>query len=241
MKQGSSAGAEPPTDRAADRVVAVLERRIYSGELHDGQMFPSEREIIGEFSVSRTVAREAVKILVGRGLLEDRPRHRPIVRKPGYGTVTNVLGGLVQHLIGQPGGVGQIFEVRIFVEAGLVRLAATDATKDDIRHLREALNRNWDCIEDSEAFYESDKDFHAVFYTIPGNPVFPAIHHSFCDWLDGHWRMMPRLPERNRRNFEAHESILNAILERDPDQAERLLRSHLNDAWLQVKDTFKDL
>lgn len=241
MKQRSSDGAEAPTDRAADRVVAVLERRIFSGELHDGQMLPSEREIIGEFSVSRTVAREAVKILGGRGLLEDRPRHRPIVRKPGYGTVTNVLGGLVQHLIGQPGGVGQIFEVRIFVETGLVRRAATNATKDDIRHLRDALNRNRDCIDDSDAFYESDQDFHAVLYSIPDNPVFPAIHRSFCDWLDGHWRMMPRLPERNLRNFQAHESILNAILERDPDRAEKQLRSHLNDAWQQVKDTFKDI
>ena len=153
----------------------------------------------------------------------------------------DVLGGLVGHLTGQAGGVRQIFDVRIFVEAGLVRQAATRADKADIARLRQALEANHTSIDDSLAFYETDTAFHGVLYSIPGNPIFPAIHNAFRDWLDLRWRQMPRLPERNQQNYEAHARILEAILDRDPDRAEAALRDHLESAWKQVRDTFDDL
>ncbi len=227
--------------RAADGVVAALEERIFSGALTDGQMLPAERELMEEFGISRTVAREAVKMLDSKGLVEALPRHRPVVKRPDYDTVLNVIGGLVKHLIGQPGGVKQIFDIRIFVEAGLVRMAALQAKKTDIANLRAALSRNKACIEDSDAFYDTDIAFHAVLFTIPRNPLFVAIHKSFTDWLDWHWRQMPRLPERNARNYEAHNAIFQAILNRDPDAAEQALRRHLDDAWTQVCDTFGEI
>jgi len=59
--------------------------------------------------------------------------------------------------------------------------------------------------------------------------------------LGDHWVKMPRLPDRNQRNYKAHAAIFDAILSRDPDEAEKRLVSHLNDAWAQVVDTFDDL
>ena len=241
MNEKTAISAMPQSDastRAADRVIASLERRIFSGQLATGEMLPSERELMEEFEISRTVAREAIKILGGKGLVEIRPRYRPVVKRPDYDTALGVLGGLVKHLIGQSGGVRQLFEVRIFIESGLVRLAAVDANKDDIRKLREALARNEASIEDSEKFYRTDMAFHSVLYTIPENPIFPAVHRAFCDWLEGHWIQMPRLPERNRRNYNSHAAIFEAITYRDPDLAEKALRAHLDDAWSQVERTF---
>lgn len=237
----TSPDSREPGARAADSVVAALEERIFSGQLKDGQMLPAERELIEEFGVSRTVAREAVKILGGKGLIEARPRHRPVVRQPDFDTALGVLGGLVKHLIGQSGGVKHLFDARIFVEAGLVRKAAAEAGKNDIANLRAALERNRACIHDSEQFYETDMAFHAVLYTIPRNPIFPALHRAFCEWLEGHWRQMPRLSERNARNYGAHQAIFDAILNRDPDAAETALRLHLEDSWKQVENTFRDL
>lgn len=220
---------------ATDLVVSALEERIYSGVLADGQMLPSERELIESFGVSRTVIREAVKILSGKGLIDARPRYRPVVKHPDYDTAFQALDGLVPHLIAQPGGVRHLFETRTFIEAALVRLAATDGTKDDIAQLRDTLARNGQSIDDSQAFYETDMAFHAVFYTVPKNPIFPPVHRAFCAWLEGHWREMPRMPERNARNYRSHAAIFEAITLRDPDAAETALRSHLADAWAQVK------
>lgn len=227
--------------RAADTVVKAISESIFSGELAVGDLLPSEREIVERFHISRTVAREAVNILSGKGLIEARPRHRPVVIQPNVDVAFGVMGGLVQHMLSQKGGIKQLFETRIFVESGLVRQAAIQASKSDIANLRAALKKNEDSIENSEQFYKTDREFHSVLYTIPNNPVFPSIHRSFSNWLGDHWIQMARLPDRNQRNYAAHAAILNAILSRDPDEAEQLLVTHLNDAWAQVVDTFTDL
>ena len=240
QKLGEKLGEKLGT-RAADGVVSALEDRIVSGKLRDGQMLPAERELMEEFGTSRTVVREAVKMLSSKGLVEARPRHRPIVRTPNYDTILGVIGGLVKHLTGQPHGIKQIFDIRIFVEAGLVRMAALEAQKTDIANLRKALEKNGATIGDSDRFYDTDMAFHSVLYTIPRNPVFITIHRSFNDWLDWHWRQMPRLPERNAHNFESHKAIFEGILNRDPDEAEAALRRHMDDAWQQVKNTFGEI
>ena len=224
--------------RAADQVVSKLEARIFSGALAAGDPLPAERELIEEFHVSRTVAREAVTILASKGLIEAKPRFRPVVRRPDFETALGVLGGIVQHLVGQDGGVRHLFDTRTFIESALVRQAAISADKQDIVNLREALAKNGDAIDDSELFYKTDMAFHSVLYTIPRNPIFLALHKSYTAWLGNHWRQMPRLPDRNQRNFEAHQAIFNAILSRDPDVAEAALRKHLADAWDQVHATF---
>lgn len=225
--------------RAVDTIVGILEGRIFSGHLRHGERLPSERAITEEFGISRTVAREAVKILNTKGLIDARPHHRPVVTSPNYDTALETMGGLVEYLVNQKNGVRHLFDVRIFVEAGLVRLAALDAKKVDIENLKQALADNRACIDDSEQFYATDMAFHAVLYSIPQNPIFPALHRSFCAWLAWHWKQMPRLPVRNSQNHAAHQAIFQAVIDRDPDAAEAMLRQHLETSWSYVQSTLE--
>lgn len=227
--------------RAADQLVQQLMAKIRSGEYADGAPLPPERNLMEEFGISRTVVREAVHALSSQGLVEARPRHRPIVRKPGYDAAVTVLESVVGQLLQDPGGVRNLFDTRILIEAGLARHAAQDATRDDIAELKAALDANAAAIEDSDLFYRTDMTFHGVLYRLPRNPVLPALHKAYTTWLEPHWSQMPRLPDRNRANFKAHQAIFEAILMRDPDAAEAALRSHLNTAWAQVCETFGDL
>lgn len=227
--------------RAADLVVRRLAQKIQSGELADGQPLPSERNMMEEFGISRTVIREAVVALSNKGLIEARPRHRPVVRKPGYDAAFGALESIVDHLLHEPGGVRNLFDTRILIEAALVREAAKNADKDDIAALKQALAENEAAIHDSDAFYETDIGFHRVLYNIPRNPVLPAINKAYTTWLAPQWSQMPRLPDRNRMNFEAHQNIYEAIIMRDPDAAEDFLRDHLKNAWRQVRETFGEL
>ena len=226
------------TSRAADRVISEIESRIFRGDLRDGSLLPSERELIDEFGVSRTVVREAVKALAAKGLVEAKPRFRPVVRRPSYDTAFTALEGLISHLLGQANGIRHLYETRILIEAALVREAALHAGKNDIARLKDALARNSQAVQDSRLFYQTDMAFHAVLYDIPGNPVLPALHRAYVTWLTDQWLRMPRLPERNRRNVLAHQAIVDGILARDPDAAETALRDHLKDAWEQVRETF---
>lgn len=227
--------------RAADQVVRSIAERIRSGALADGQPLPPERDLMEEYGISRTVVREAVRTLSSRGLIEALPRHRPVVRKPGFDAAIDAVGSIVSHLLGEPGGVKNLFDTRIMVEAALVRQAAKEASKDDIAALTAALEANSASILDSEEFYRTDNAFHGVLYQIPQNPVLPAIHRAYTTWLAPQWSQMPRLPERNRANLDAHKAIYDAILMRDPDAAEARLRDHLATAWAQVRETFGDV
>lgn len=229
----------PEGRRAADVVVRALEQRIAAGELADGLPLPPERDLIQTFGVSRTVVREAVATLASRGLVESRPRFRPVVRRPGIDAALAAANGVVGHLLAQAGGVKNLYDTRIFLEAGLVRQAALNARKEDIDALKRALDANEAAIPDSGAFYLTDVAFHAVLYDIPKNPVFPALHKAFTGWLAPHWIKMPRSPERNRVNYLRHSDIYHAIRDRDPDAAEAALNAHLNAAWEYVRGTFQ--
>ncbi|WP_181707725.1 FCD domain-containing protein [Chthonobacter rhizosphaerae] len=232
--------AEAASGRAADQLVGALEARIASGDLADGAHLPAERDLMAEFGTSRTVVREAIARLASRGLVESRPRYRPVVRRPGYDAALSAVGGVVTHLLKQPGGVKNLYDTRIYLEAALARTAALSARKDDIAALRDALEANQEAIPDSQRFYATDVAFHAVLYRVPRNPIFPAVHKAFTSWLASHWQQMPRSPERNRINYLSHKAIFDAIVERDPDAAEKALTSHLNAAWEYVRGTFED-
>ncbi len=225
--------------RAADVVVARLEAKIGSGELRDGSFLPAERELMNEFGISRTVAREAVARLAGRGLVEARPRFRPVVRRPGYDAALSALGGIVGQLMSQTGSVKHLYDTRVFLEAALVRHAALHARKDDMAVLRAALEANEAAVPDSARFYATDMAFHATLYDLPRNPVMPAIHRAFTSWLRPHWERMPRSPERNRVNYLSHREIYQCVVDRDPDGAERALNGHLAAAWEYVRGTFE--
>ena len=227
-------------ERAADVIARDLERRIISGELPDNTPLPAEKDLGSEYGASRTVVREAITALTNRGMLENRPRFRPIVKKPGFDAAFSNMGGIVQHLTNAQQGVETLYKSRIFLERALVREAAVRAQSTDIRDLRAALASNKAAIHNPQDFYATDTEFHRIFYRIPRNPIFPAVHDAYTQWLSEHWNKMERSPERNTINYESHKAIYEAILERDPDAAESQLEKHLENAWDQVKTTFED-
>ena len=226
--------------RAADNLVSIYERQIIDGTLAVGKPLPPAREIMQSFGVSRTVVREAVQALSAKGLVEARPRFRPVVRTPGYDAAIEAVGPVVNRLLTVPGGVRNLFELRIMMEAALVRDAALHADKNHVARMKQALADNEAAINDSQRFFDTDIAFHRVLYEVPDNPVLPPIHQAYTDWLSSHWTRMPRDPEHDHVNYRAHSRIFESILFRDPDAAELALRDHLDYAWNQVRQTFAE-
>ena len=60
--------------RHTDRVAAALATRILHGDWPENHKFPADSDLCHEFSVSRTVIREALRLLGGKGLIEAAPR-----------------------------------------------------------------------------------------------------------------------------------------------------------------------
>lgn len=225
--------------RASDDLVVEIEGRIASGQFEHNKPLPAERDLMDTFGASRTVVREAISILANRGLLESKPRFRPVVKKPDYGTVLTATGNIIEHLLGEPGGVADLYKSREFIERSLARHAALHANKDDIVDLKAALAANYEAIDDTPRFFQTDMEFHGVLYQIIRNPIFPAIHKGYLSWLSPSWGKMKRSADHNMINYQAHKKIYDAILERDPTQAEDALSEHLAVAWEVVKDTLE--
>ena len=243
MAEASTAGLTDrlrlrPGERLGVAIADVLARMIDEGALIIGSRLPPERELMKRFGISRAVVREAIAALDSRGLLLTRAGHRPIVRRPDYHAAIRTLGGLVRHLVHDEAGVWNLFETRVFLEAALVRGAALRAAPLDIQHLGEALEANRLAIGDHPRFYQTDVGFHGVFYRIPRNPIYPAMQDAYVEWLMRYWLALPTSVEIDRMNYAAHQAIYNAVLRRDADQAEQMLRIHLNTAWEFVRPTF---
>ncbi|MEZ0170995.1 FCD domain-containing protein [Microvirga sp. TS319] len=238
----SQAGPRPEVGdgagRRSDAVVADLARLIQSGHLQEGARLPAERDLMQRYGVSRAAVREAILSLANRGLVETRLGYRPIVRKPDYGIAVDKVASLVGHLVVERDGVWNLFETRIFIETSLARWAAKHARRDDVEDLRAALEANREAIGDPMAFYETDAAFHAVLYRIPGNPIYPAIHKAYVEWLTQHWRSMKRQADVDQMNYGGHKAVFDAIVMRDPDNAEEAMRRHLVAAWEFVRSTF---
>ena len=80
VRMGWSGLRERIGDLKSDKVIAVLEEQILSGDLAPGTQLPPESELCQALGVSRTVLRDAVRMLVARGLLNV---------KQGRGTVVS--------------------------------------------------------------------------------------------------------------------------------------------------------
>ncbi|WP_418160770.1 FCD domain-containing protein [Benzoatithermus flavus] len=215
----------------AERLAAM----IIAGELANGQRLPPERHLMRRFGVGRSVVREAIASLAHRGLLVTRSGCRPIVRPPSYEGAVDAIGRLVGHLLTDESGIHNLFESRVLVEAALVRQAAVSARREDIEELRAALEANHAAIGQPDAFYATDVAFHGVLYRIARNPIFPALHKAYVQWLMGYWRRLTCSPDIDRLNHVGHCAIFEAILARDPDEAEAALRRHLQVAWELVR------
>jgi DNA-binding FadR family transcriptional regulator len=77
-------------------------------------------------------------------------------------------------------------------------------------------------------------------YEIPENPIFLTLQTAYVSWLSVHWVKIKGGAELNRLIYSGHEAIFNAIVDRDPDEAERELNNHLRVAWERVKYTLND-
>jgi GntR family transcriptional regulator, sialic acid-inducible nan operon repressor len=221
-----------------EEVAERVEQRIRDAEIAPGGQLPSERELMREFGVGRPAVREALFHLNRMGLIELRSGERARVSEPTPSVVFETLSGAARYFLSAPGGVEHFQKARAFFETGLARNAAQNATDRDLKELSSALEANRLAIGDMRRFGETDIAFHYRLAVIPDNPIFTAIHAAIIEWLREQRLVTLSIPGQNRTAYEAHAAIYSAIAARDPDAAERQMRSHLEqvaEIYAQVK------
>lgn len=216
-----------------EQIVDKLEEAIISGRLQPGEQIPSERELMDLYGVGRTSVREALFSLQKMGFINIGVGSRARVAVPSSEALLNGLSGAVRFVLSKPEGVKQIQDVRLFLEVGLARHAAKEATKAQLRKLGQAVEANLAATETPE-LDRTDEAFHFTLAKMHGNPMFVTMHVALMGWLSEQRRISIRIPEAATKAQQAHVRIFEGIGARDPDRAETAMREHLSD----VSDTY---
>jgi GntR family transcriptional repressor for pyruvate dehydrogenase complex len=210
-------------DQVADR---MLETIIARG-LRPGDKLPSEREISEQFGVSRTVVREAVQTLAGKGVIEARSGSGLRVAEAD---ATTVSASMQHYLRGSALEYSQIHEVRVMLEVEIAGLAAERATAADLERLDLAMTSMERAIGNVEAASEDDVQFHRAIAAATHNPM----HLILLDSIG------PSLLEIRRSTLAAragaaagekalasHREIFERIEARDQEGARAAMNAHL--------------
>ncbi|MEM9965750.1 MAG: FadR/GntR family transcriptional regulator [Asticcacaulis sp.] len=210
-------------------LLETLGQSIVSGA-YDGRGFPTEAELCTQFSASRTVAREAVKMLTAKGLLSARPRQGTKVEPVSR---WNLLDPDVTRWLMERPFSNTIYreftEVRLAIEPVAASLAATRANRKDIQAIRDGLNGMRDNASEHEQALQADIEFHVAILRASGNPFFWQLRElintalrisiSITNKVAGHTASIP-----------AHEAVLLAIEAGDAEGAQLAMQAILRES-----------
>jgi DNA-binding FadR family transcriptional regulator len=212
-----------------DPVLEKLGTEIASGELPAGHVLNLDG-IQERFGVSRTVARETMRILESMGLVQSRRRVGITVRPIADWNVFDPR--VIWWRLAGPGRGAQLrtlTELRIAVEplaAGAAARSATVPQRSRIVELGTTLRRLGEAGELTE-FMERDVEFHALLLQASGNEMFGALSDVVAAVLRGRTQLglMPHKPVPEA--LDLHEAVAHAVAAGRSAHAEASMRELL--------------
>ena len=206
-------------------VVRELEQEILQGKLVPGERLPSEEKLCARFQASRTVIREAIQQLRGRGLLRTLKGSGSYIADPSLDSLAAALEAY--SVLTPEDSFLQLIDFRILLETECARLAALEAGEKALAEIENNVKEMESVRGDREKFSLADIGFHLAIAEASRNVIYATI-------LRGLEKRCIDYANTNRgdegwydRVIETHREILNAIADGDADKAARSMRSHL--------------
>ena len=216
----------------------AIGRAIVVGD-YDGAIFPTEAELAKQHGVSRSVTREAVKMLTAKGLLSARPRQGTIVQPTTSWNLfdTDVLRWLLERQFSID-LLRQFNELRVAIEPEAAALAARVATVDDIERVNAGLKRMERAERGEDDTLESDIAFHIAVLRASRNPFYAQFRDVVSTALRTSIRFTNRIKGRTA-SVADHAAVRDAIAAHDPDAARSAMRHLIGDVLTLIDDAEK--
>lgn len=199
-----------------DSVVSLayeqLRALILAGDLAPGSRL-AQADLAEQLGTSRTPVREALRRLVGEGLVEFHPNR-------GFWTSDLGLAAVLRRL-----------EVRLILEPGIAALAAQRRAADDLAALRASVQQEIDAGSPADA-HDASRDFHLVLARAAANSELERTLESLWIAEVGRRLMTRRAAAHDwwSADVEEHRRILEAVEARRDDEASDLMARHVSDA-----------
>ena len=209
-------------------VVDALVPRIVSGELAPGSLLPTEPEMSARFGVSRSVVREALRVLGAKGLIEVRHGSGTRVTTPDRWDTLDPLILLALRERGASASVlHDLLEARTIVECEVAALAAERANPAERDALQAAITTMRESLHDPARFVTGDSAFHLTLLRAARNRVLERMTQPMHELLSYAQALTDAIPGVLARALAEHEAIADAIARRDAPGAREAMRVHL--------------
>ena len=210
-------------------LLKTLGQSIVTGEF-DGTIFPTEAELCTRYGASRTVMREAVKMLSAKGLLSSRQRQGTRIAPIEDWNMLDpdVLRWLMERPFSNK-IYREFAQMRLAIEPAAAALAAEHQDREAIAAIRQGLEGMIATTGDQEAGLQADIDFHVAILKASGNPFFWRLKPLINNALQLAIQLTNKIAGHTA-SIAAHEAILVAIERGDAIAAEQASRAILVEA-----------
>ena len=214
----------------ADLVVDKITNSIINGQLSAGEMLPPENRLCDIFGVSRSILREAIRVLSSKGLVEVKQGHGTFVRLPKIDVPEEAVSN---YLMTSTFSLLKLIEVRTPLEVEIAKLAAERRTEKHVISMEKSLETMGEESESVDVHADADEAFHRAIIDASANPLFGIMIGSIMGNLHigrqlaiGHFGIDVVIQE--------HQAIYEAIRNKQPSMAADEMREHMNGAVVRI-------
>lgn len=229
------------THSLSTQIARELGRRIVAGTYGPGKLIDDEGALGERFQVSRAVIRDAVKILVGKGLLEVRRGIGTRVReRSNWGLLDDDVLAWHQSAPPSPVFLRQLMDLRQVIEPKAAAWAAARGSEADHRAIEAAMDRMEAEKGSIEDFVVADALFHRAVIRATGNELLRSMEGMIFSALLSSIRLTNSDPRENETSIPFHRAVTDAIVDRDAKLAEARMEALLADTHDRLGDMVDD-
>ncbi|MGF6348081.1 FadR/GntR family transcriptional regulator [Variovorax sp. W2I14] len=219
------------------RTLELLGEAIVAGRYAIGASIPSEPVLGEELGVSRTVVREAIKSLAAKGLIVTGPKvgTRVLPQDKWNWFDPDVItwqsrAGLTPEFL------RDLQDLRRVVEPAAVRLAAERAEEQDIEEIERAYAGMKEAIENGGDYVTFDLRFHNGLLAAARNRMLAQMSKALNALLRTSFEISTAKPDGPALSLPMHRAVLDAVILRNPDKAERAVIRLIDGARQDIED-----
>jgi DNA-binding FadR family transcriptional regulator len=214
-------------------VVAALVDQIVGGTLAPGSLLPTEPALAEAFGVSRTVIREAGKLLQEKGLTHVRQGQGTTVAPSEEWNLLDpvVLEAMIRHDESME-ILDDLVDVRVALECDMVRAAAKRMTPEDHAALGQVLAELESQLADPVRYQDTDTRYHDLILRCSRNRLGRSIIRSIHPYARASTRYNPLADvEDIRRSHVGHVAVHECLVRGDGDAAAAAMEEHIRGTW----------
>lgn len=218
-----------------DIVTNKIRDEILGGNYLAGDKLPPEREFVDQLQVSRIVVREALRKLEATGLLTVKRGAGMFVADYDSNALHDAFSLILKI---QKVDSLDVIQAGLTIEPAITELAARNRTPEHIAALRTNINKSEELIKKGRSTNNNNREFHRIVGEATQNKVLrlsiEAILHVLNVVHSPHG-----VPTCGDDALAWHSKILQAIEDKKPKEAARLMREHITEVQKNVEGILK--